>query len=148
MPMVEASDPRDASVYRLLFRMICALVDYPSEVTIQTEASNDGATFIIRAHPEDVGKIIGAQGRNARSLRTLVSAIGRKQQCRFNVVIDEGATGNRSSSQGTGVISRTEEFIPGLRVMLDNHKRDAQLNMAEAGQPEAANKSSQGLRSP
>jgi uncharacterized protein len=114
MPMMEPSDPRDASVYRLLFRMTCAMVDHSSEVTIKTEASDDGATFTIRAHREDVGKIIGAQGRNARALRTIVSAAGRKQQRRFNVVIDEGATGNRSSSQGTNVISFSQDFHSSL----------------------------------
>jgi predicted RNA-binding protein YlqC (UPF0109 family) len=108
--MIEASDPRDAAIHGLLFRMICAMVDYPSDVTIQTEAGNDGATFTIRAHAEDVGKIIGAQGRNARALRTLVSAIGRKQQRRFNVVIDEGAAGNQSSNRGTNVISVSQDF--------------------------------------
>jgi predicted RNA-binding protein YlqC (UPF0109 family) len=110
MPMLEASDPRDASVYRLLFRMTCAMVDYPSDVTIQTETGDDGATFTIRAHAGDVGKIIGAQGRNARALRTLVSAIGRKQQRRFNVVIDEGAAGNPPSNRGTNVISISQDF--------------------------------------
>jgi hypothetical protein len=94
--------------------MTCALVDHSSEVTIQTEAADEGATFIIRAHPEDVGKIIGAQGRNARALRTLVSAIGRKQQRRFNLVIDEGGTGNRPSSQGTNVISISQDFHSSL----------------------------------
>jgi uncharacterized protein len=110
MPMMEASDPRDLSAHRLLFRMISALVDHPSEVAIQAISEEAGATFTIRAHPEDVGKIIGAQGRNARALRTIVSAIGRKQQRRFNLVIDEGATGNRSSSQGTDVISFSKDF--------------------------------------
>jgi len=108
--MMEASDPRDAAVYGLLFRMTCALVDHSSEVTIQTEAGDEGATFTVRAHPEDVGKIIGAQGRNARALRTLVSAIGRKQQRRFNVVIDEGVTSNR----GTNVISISQDFHSSL----------------------------------
>jgi hypothetical protein len=110
MQNMEASDPRDTAVYQLLLRMTYALVDHPGAVAIRTEAGDEGATFIIRAHPDDVGKIIGAQGRNARALRTIVSAIGRKQQRRFNLVIDEGVTGTRSSIQGTDVISRTEDF--------------------------------------
>jgi predicted RNA-binding protein YlqC (UPF0109 family) len=44
----------------------------------------------IRANPLDVGKVIGNQGRTAKSLRTIMSGIGRKQGRRFTIVIDEG----------------------------------------------------------
>jgi predicted RNA-binding protein YlqC (UPF0109 family) len=85
-----ASDPNDVPVSQLLQRVVCTMVDHPEEVTIQVEAEADGATLTIHANPEDVGKVIGSQGRTAKSLRTIVSGIGRKLGRRFTIVIDEG----------------------------------------------------------
>jgi predicted RNA-binding protein YlqC (UPF0109 family) len=93
-----ATDPRDVPVYHLLHKMICLLVDYPGELAIEAQAEDEGVTFLIGAHPEDVGKIIGAQGRNAKSLRTIVSGIGSKMHRRFTLVIEDGGTGTRPSS--------------------------------------------------
>jgi hypothetical protein len=90
MPIVNANDPQDASVHQLLFKIVCALVDHPGEVSIQAEAGADGVTFLIAAHPEDLGKIIGSQGRTAQSVRTIISGIGRKLGRRFTLVVREG----------------------------------------------------------
>jgi uncharacterized protein len=89
MPIVNANDPIDASVHQLLFKIICALVDHPGDVAIQAEPGVEGATFLIAAHAEDVGKIIGSQGRTAQSVRTIISGIGRKLGRRFTVVVRE-----------------------------------------------------------
>jgi predicted RNA-binding protein YlqC (UPF0109 family) len=50
------------------------LVDSPEEVAVE-EAVEDGAlVFRLRVAPDDVGKVIGRQGRLARALRTIVRA--------------------------------------------------------------------------
>jgi len=82
-------DPRDVSVSKLLFRMVCELVDRPEFVVIKTHAADEGASFAIDVHPDDTGKIIGRQGRNAKSVRIIVSAIGQKLHRRYVVVVDE-----------------------------------------------------------
>jgi hypothetical protein len=87
--MVNASDPRDASVHQLLHRLVCVLVDHPDDVAIRAEPGPEGATFLISTHLEDVGKVIGSQGRTAGSLRTIISGIGRKLGRRFTIVIQE-----------------------------------------------------------
>ena len=97
MPTIDTPDPRDVSVQHLLFRLIGALVDHPDETAIRLVSGEEGATFLINAHPEDVGKIIGAQGRTAKSLRTIVSGIGRKQGRKFTVVIEESDGGQARS---------------------------------------------------
>ena len=83
------SDPRDVSVYKLLLRIIGALVDRPEFVVIQTQVTEDGATFTVHAHPDDTGKLIGKQGRNAQSLRIIVSRAGRKLRRRYKVAIHD-----------------------------------------------------------
>lgn len=87
------SDPRDISVSQLLSRIVCALVDRPEFVVIKTHAAEEGVSFSIDVHPDDTGKIIGRQGRNAKSLRIIVSAIGQKLHRRYVFVVDEGYPG-------------------------------------------------------
>ena len=81
-------DPRDAFVYKLLSKIACELVDQPEFITINMLAVDGGATFTIQAHPDDTGKIIGRQGRNSKSLRIILSAIGRKLHRRYVSDVD------------------------------------------------------------
>ena len=83
------SDPRDVAVYNLLFKIVGALVDRPELVVIQTQVTEDGATFTIHSHPDDTGKLIGKQGRNAQSLRIVTSGAGRKLRRRYVIAIYE-----------------------------------------------------------
>ena len=83
------SDPRDISVYKLLFKIVAALVDRPEFVLIKTQVTEDGATFTVHAHPDDTGKLIGKQGRNAQSLRIITSGAGKKLGRRYVVTIHE-----------------------------------------------------------
>ena len=82
-------DPVDISVYKLLLKIVVALVDRPEFVVIQTQVTEDGATFTVHAHPDDTGKLIGKQGRNAQSLRIITSGAGRKLSRRYEVAIQD-----------------------------------------------------------
>jgi predicted RNA-binding protein YlqC (UPF0109 family) len=86
---VPLPDPVDISVYKLLLKIVVALVDRPEFVVIKTQVTEDGATFTVRAHPDDTGKLIGKQGRNAQSLRIIVSGAGRKLRRRYVIAIHE-----------------------------------------------------------
>jgi predicted RNA-binding protein YlqC (UPF0109 family) len=50
------------------------LVDKPDEVRVERTEREDGIMLELHVAPEDVGKVIGRQGRIARALRTLVRA--------------------------------------------------------------------------
>lgn len=66
-----------------------ALVDAPDEVQVR-EVSGDSATVLeLRVAPGDLGKVIGKQGRTARSVRTLLGAAGMKVNRRFSLEIVE-----------------------------------------------------------
>ena len=82
-------DPRDVSVYHLLLKIVGVLVDRPEFVVIQTQLTEDGATFTVHAHPDDTGKLIGKQGRNAQSLRILTKGAGLKLRRRYEVAIQD-----------------------------------------------------------
>ena len=47
----------------------------PEEVTVSEKNGRRGQTLEVRVNPEDIGKVIGRNGRTARSLRTVVSAL-------------------------------------------------------------------------
>ncbi len=73
----------------LLVEIAKALVDSPEDVSV-TEIEGEQTTVLeLRVSNEDLGKVIGRQGRTARALRTLLSAAGMKVQKRFVLEILE-----------------------------------------------------------
>jgi uncharacterized protein len=55
-----------------------ALVDNPEAVRVKAVAGSEVTVFELRVGPEDVGKVIGRQGRTANAIRTLLGAAGTK----------------------------------------------------------------------
>jgi len=66
-----------------------ALVDQPDKVLV-SEVGGEQATILeLRVAQEDLGKVIGKQGRTARAIRTILSAAGMKLHKRFHLEIIE-----------------------------------------------------------
>ncbi|MEO6924230.1 MAG: KH domain-containing protein [Bryocella sp.] len=74
---------------QLMVEIVQALVDDPAAVKI--EAVPDGDTTVLRLEvaTTDIGKVIGKQGRTARSLRTILGAASMKYKHRFALDIVE-----------------------------------------------------------
>lgn len=73
----------------LLEEIARALVDHPEDVRV-TEVEGEQTTVLeLRVNNEDLGKVIGRQGRTARAIRTLLAAAGMKVQKRFVLEILE-----------------------------------------------------------
>jgi uncharacterized protein len=73
----------------LLEEIAKALVDNPEDVQV-TEVEGEQTTVLeLRVRTEDLGKVIGRQGRTARAIRTLLSAAGMKIHKRFVLEILE-----------------------------------------------------------
>jgi predicted RNA-binding protein YlqC (UPF0109 family) len=69
--------------------IVKALVDNPDAVDIR-EVDKSGTTLIeVRVAQEDVGKIIGKQGRTIRALRSVARVVGSKSNRRYNLEIVE-----------------------------------------------------------
>jgi predicted RNA-binding protein YlqC (UPF0109 family) len=66
-----------------------ALVDIPDEVTVREVEGEQVTVLELRVAPTDLGKVIGKQGRTARSIRTLLGAAGMKLHRRFTLEILE-----------------------------------------------------------
>ena len=73
----------------LLEAMAKALVDHPEQVVV-TQIDGEQTTVLeLRVAPEDLGKVIGKQGRTARAIRTILGAAGMKLRKRFVLEILE-----------------------------------------------------------
>ena len=66
-----------------------ALVDHPDEVQVRAVEGEQVTVLELRVHPEDLGKVIGRQGRTAKAMRTLLGAAGVKLRKRFTLEILE-----------------------------------------------------------
>jgi len=75
---------------KVLIELIAkALVDNPDEVVV-TEIEGEQTTVLeLRVAQEDLGKVIGKQGRTARAIRTILGASGMKLRKRFVLEILE-----------------------------------------------------------
>ena len=78
---------KNSNVQALVHRMVVALVDQPEKVQVTSADSEQGTNFQVTVAPTDVGKVIGKDGRTARSLRSLLSAFGMKSKARYSLDI-------------------------------------------------------------
>ena len=59
-----------------LEHLVKGIVDNPDDVQVASRDLRRGRVLEVRVHPDDLGKVIGRNGRTARVLRTVVGAIG------------------------------------------------------------------------
>ena len=71
----------------LLAYLARELVDDPAAVRVEEEERDDALVLVLHVAPDDVGKVIGRQGRIARALRTLVRASSMRDGRRVQVEI-------------------------------------------------------------
>lgn len=84
----ETARPDD--VRTLIVQIARALVDDSDAVAVEPIQSEDGTDFRLGVAPSDVGKVIGKEGRTARSIRTILGAAAKKHQHRYRLTIFEG----------------------------------------------------------
>jgi len=81
---------------QLILEIVQALVDQPDEVSVEMIADNESTVIRLRVAHQDIGKVIGKQGRTARSLRTILGAASMKLHHRFALDIVEDGEGRHS----------------------------------------------------
>ncbi len=65
------------------------LVEHPEDVEVRVIEGDSEQTFELRVHPEDMGRIIGKNGRVAKAVRTLVGSAAAKANVRATLEIVE-----------------------------------------------------------
>ena len=71
----------------LLLYIARSLVEHPDQVTVTEVENGDELTLELRVAPEDMGKVIGRQGRIAKEIRTVVKAVAQRDGKRVTVDI-------------------------------------------------------------
>lgn len=69
-----------------LEHLVRGIVDHPDDVRVAGRALQRGELLEVRVNPEDLGRVIGRNGRTARALRTVVNALSTTGPVRVDVV--------------------------------------------------------------
>jgi predicted RNA-binding protein YlqC (UPF0109 family) len=67
--------------------IVKSLVGYPDDVVVERLIDEKGVLLTLTVNPEDLGRVIGKRGVTAQSLRTLLRALGTKNDARYNLKI-------------------------------------------------------------
>ncbi len=73
--------------------IVKSLVGKPDAVTIERRIDEKGVLLELTVDPEDLGRVIGKRGATAQSLRTLLRALGTKNDARYNLKIVDVSDG-------------------------------------------------------
>ncbi|MCA9340747.1 MAG: KH domain-containing protein [Candidatus Saccharibacteria bacterium] len=67
--------------------IVKSLVEHPDDVSVERIIDEKGVLLSLTVHPDDLGRVIGKRGITAQSLRTLLRALGTKNDARYNLKI-------------------------------------------------------------
>ena len=74
-----------------LEHLVRGIVSNPDDVSVKDKDLRRGRMLEVRVNPDDIGKVIGRNGRTATALRTVVAALGGRDQIRVDFVdVDKG----------------------------------------------------------
>jgi predicted RNA-binding protein YlqC (UPF0109 family) len=67
--------------------IVKSLVGFPDDVVVERVIDEKGVLLTLTVNPDDLGRVIGKRGVTAQSLRTLLRALGTKNDARYNLKI-------------------------------------------------------------
>jgi len=92
--------------------IVKSLVGKPESVVVERRIDEKGVLLELTVDPDDLGRVIGKRGATAQSLRTLLRALGTKNDARYNLkIVDNGVGGgsNGSDSEDSDISSRASQ---------------------------------------
>ena len=80
--------------------VVKTLVSHPDDVVVERAIDEKGVLLTLTVNPEDLGRVIGKRGNTAQSVRTLLRALGAKNDARYNlkIVNNDGFSGAREEN--------------------------------------------------
>ena len=69
-----------------LEHLVRGIVDHPEDATVTERSTSRGDLLEVHVHPEDLGRVIGRNGRTAKALRTVVNALADGKRVRVELV--------------------------------------------------------------
>ncbi len=82
-------DDTDLKLRDLVVLMAKGLVDHPDDVTCEILSAGDDGVLELSTHPDDMGHVIGREGRTARSLRLVLGAASSRMDRRVTLEISD-----------------------------------------------------------
>jgi predicted RNA-binding protein YlqC (UPF0109 family) len=90
--------------------IVKSLVSKPDDVKIERRIDEKGVLLELTVDQEDLGRVIGKRGATAQSLRTLLRALGTKNDARYNLkIVDTGRPDSYSSDSGSSRSSSRDD---------------------------------------
>jgi uncharacterized protein len=89
--------------------VVKAIVDNPADVKTERTIDERGVLIKLYVNPEDMGKIIGKDGKTAKAIRTLLRVFGAKNNARLNLKIVEPEGSERPEKREEAAEEVTEE---------------------------------------
>lgn len=77
-----------AEIKELILTIVRPLVNHPESLKVEIEESNDYLEYQLTVHTDDIGRVIGKQGRVAKAIRTIVYSVrvNGPKKVRLNIV--------------------------------------------------------------
>lgn len=103
--------------------IVKSLVSKPEAVTIERRIDEKGVLLELTVDPEDLGRVIGKRGATAQSIRTLLRALGTKNDARYNLkIVDVDRPGESHDEVGSAapVVAHDEDTNNTTSVVDDN----------------------------
>ena len=93
--------------------IVKALVSNPDDVVIERTIDEKGVLLSLTVNPDDLGRVIGKRGVTAQSLRTLLRALGTKNDARYNlkIVNNDNYTNSQNGYDDESVDSSTDTSV-------------------------------------
>ena len=110
--------------------IVKSLVGNPDDVTVERIIDEKGVLLSLTVNPEDLGRVIGKRGVTAQSLRTLLRALGTKNDARYNLKIvnndedSEHYTGSSSENNSQSVDNSTEASVENRSSFADSSRKE------------------------
>lgn len=90
--------------------IVKSLVGNPDSVSVERRIDEKGVLLELTVDPDDLGRVIGKRGATAQSLRTLLRALGTKNDARYNLkIVDNGTPGSHDNNSSSTTDDKTED---------------------------------------
>lgn len=114
--------------------IVKSLVGHPDDVIVERIIDEKGVLLSLTVNPEDLGRVIGKRGVTAQSLRTLLRALGTKNDARYNLKIvnnDDDRDSYASSSSDDYESSATANASDEPEESRSDYARNSRKELAE-----------------
>ncbi|MFI5275513.1 MAG: KH domain-containing protein [Candidatus Saccharimonadales bacterium] len=106
--------------------VVKSLVSKPDEVKVDRRIDEKGVLLELTVDPEDLGRVIGKRGATAQSLRTLLRALGTKNDARYNLKIIDNGEGVPASNSSTSSARDDDQTVAAAGDPIEDNVSDSE----------------------